>query len=148
MVPQSLRWEIIHARVMFTALELLCWNYLRGGKLMTGYFSFKLCKIYLCICINYIVVPKSVENVDTLFIIIIRSLPRGEQFLVRWAAPQLHDIDALSGMVDPSLKGTYPSKSLSRLADIISLCVQVSFFRLCSYRLLFCFVNLICSMER
>ncbi|WOG85216.1 hypothetical protein DCAR_0104404 [Daucus carota subsp. sativus] len=53
-----------------------------------------------------------------------RSCPRGEQFLVRWAAPQLHDIDALSRMVDPSLKGTYPSKSLSRLADIISLCVQ------------------------
>lgn len=67
------------------------------------------------------------ENVDNLLIIIIRSLPRGEQFLVRWAAPQLHDIDALSRMVDPSLKGTYPSKSLSRLADIISLCVQVSF---------------------
>lgn len=66
-------------------------------------------------------------NVDSFFIIIIRSLPRGEQFLVRWAAPQLHDIDALSRMVDPSLKGTYPSKSLSRLADIISLCVQVSF---------------------
>lgn len=50
--------------------------------------------------------------------------PRGEQFLVRWAIPQLHDIDALSKMVDPSLDGSYPSKSLSRFADIISLCVQ------------------------
>ncbi|KAH9604041.1 hypothetical protein KSS87_000727 [Heliosperma pusillum] len=50
--------------------------------------------------------------------------PRGEQFLVRWAIPQLHDIDALSNMVDPSLDGSYPSKSLSRFADIISLCVQ------------------------
>ncbi|XP_074272168.1 protein STRUBBELIG-RECEPTOR FAMILY 3-like isoform X2 [Silene latifolia] len=50
--------------------------------------------------------------------------PRGEQFLVRWAIPQLHDIDALSKMVDPSLQGSYPSKSLSRFADIISLCVQ------------------------
>ncbi|XP_074269917.1 protein STRUBBELIG-RECEPTOR FAMILY 3-like [Silene latifolia] len=50
--------------------------------------------------------------------------PRGEQFLVRWAIPQLHDIDALSNMVDPSLNGSYPSKSLSRFADIISLCVQ------------------------
>ncbi|XP_021726380.1 protein STRUBBELIG-RECEPTOR FAMILY 3-like [Chenopodium quinoa] len=50
--------------------------------------------------------------------------PRGEQFLVRWAIPQLHDIDALSKMVDPSLNGSYPSKSLSRFADIISLCVQ------------------------
>lgn len=53
-----------------------------------------------------------------------RTLPRGEQFLVRWAIPQLHDIDALSKMVDPSLNGSYPSKSLSRFADIISLCVQ------------------------
>ncbi|KAK9706660.1 hypothetical protein RND81_07G142800 [Saponaria officinalis] len=50
--------------------------------------------------------------------------PRGEQFLARWAIPQLHDIDALSKMVDPSLNGSYPSKSLSRFADIISLCVQ------------------------
>ncbi|KAA8519843.1 hypothetical protein F0562_014067 [Nyssa sinensis] len=53
-----------------------------------------------------------------------RSRPRGEQFLVRWAIPQLHDIDALSKMVDPSLNGMYPSMSLSRFADIISLCVQ------------------------
>ncbi|XP_059623161.1 protein STRUBBELIG-RECEPTOR FAMILY 3-like [Cornus florida] len=52
------------------------------------------------------------------------SRPRGEQFLVRWAIPQLHDINALSRMVDPSLNGMYPSKSLSRFADIISLCVQ------------------------
>lgn len=128
MVPQSLRWEIIHARVMFTALELLCWNYLQGGKLMTGYHSFKLFRIYLCNAIYqlYGCTRKCVRC--CLFIIINRLCPRGEQFLVRWAAPQLHDIDALSRMVDPSLKGTYPSKSLSRLADIISLCVQVSFF--------------------
>ncbi|KAK4361072.1 hypothetical protein RND71_020024 [Anisodus tanguticus] len=53
-----------------------------------------------------------------------RSLPRGEQMLVRWAIPRLHDIDALSRMVDPSLNGGYPSKSLSRFADIISLCIQ------------------------
>ncbi|XP_031129095.1 protein STRUBBELIG-RECEPTOR FAMILY 3-like [Ipomoea triloba] len=53
-----------------------------------------------------------------------RSRPRGEQFLVRWAVSQLHDIDALSRMVDPSLAGAYPSKSLSRFADIISLCIQ------------------------
>jgi len=55
-----------------------------------------------------------------------RTRPRGEQFLVRWAIPQLHDIDALSKMVDPSLKGNYPAKSLSNFADIISRCVQVS----------------------
>ncbi|KAF6167613.1 hypothetical protein GIB67_031196 [Kingdonia uniflora] len=52
------------------------------------------------------------------------SRPRGEQFLVRWAISQLHDIDTLSRMVDPSLGGEYPAKSLSRFADIISLCVQ------------------------
>ncbi|KAJ8545564.1 hypothetical protein K7X08_018147 [Anisodus acutangulus] len=53
-----------------------------------------------------------------------RSRPRGERMLVRWAIPRLHDIDALSRMVDPSLNGCYPSKSLSRFADIISLCIQ------------------------
>ncbi|GAV59254.1 Pkinase_Tyr domain-containing protein/LRRNT_2 domain-containing protein/LRR_8 domain-containing protein [Cephalotus follicularis] len=53
-----------------------------------------------------------------------RLRPRGEQSLVRWAIPQLHDIDALSRMVDPSLNGAYPAKSLSRFADIISRCVQ------------------------
>ena len=50
---------------------------------------------------------------------------RGEQLLVRWAIPQLHDIDALANMVDSSLEGAYPVKSLSRFADIIALCVQV-----------------------
>ncbi|XP_010278328.1 PREDICTED: protein STRUBBELIG-RECEPTOR FAMILY 3 isoform X2 [Nelumbo nucifera] len=53
-----------------------------------------------------------------------RSRPRGEQHLARWAITQLHDIDALSRMVDPSLNGVYPAKSLSRFADIISLCIQ------------------------
>ncbi|KAM1762543.1 hypothetical protein ACFX12_005178 [Malus domestica] len=53
-----------------------------------------------------------------------RSRPRGEQYLVRWAVPKLHDIDALSRMVDPSLNGAYTMKSLSRFADIISSCVQ------------------------
>uniref|UniRef100_A0A5B6Z074 Protein kinase domain-containing protein n=1 Tax=Davidia involucrata TaxID=16924 RepID=A0A5B6Z074_DAVIN len=53
-----------------------------------------------------------------------RTRNRGEQFLVRWAIPQLHDIDALSRMVDPSLNGEYPAKSLSHFADVISRCVQ------------------------
>ncbi|KAJ9550107.1 hypothetical protein OSB04_014152 [Centaurea solstitialis] len=52
------------------------------------------------------------------------TLQRGEQSLVRWAVHQLHDIDALSRMVDPSLNGEYPVKSLSNFADIISRCVQ------------------------
>lgn len=49
---------------------------------------------------------------------------RMEQSLVRWAAPQLTDIDALSRMVDPAFKGIYPAKSLVKFADVISLCVQ------------------------
>ncbi|TKY72195.1 STRUBBELIG-RECEPTOR FAMILY 8 [Spatholobus suberectus] len=52
------------------------------------------------------------------------SRARSEQSLVRWATPQLHDIDALAKMVDPTLNGMYPAKSLSRFADIIALCVQ------------------------
>lgn len=52
------------------------------------------------------------------------SRPRSEQSLVQWALPQLHDIDALSEMVDPALEGLYPVKSLSRFADVIALCVQ------------------------
>ncbi|XP_065015627.1 protein STRUBBELIG-RECEPTOR FAMILY 5-like isoform X2 [Musa acuminata AAA Group] len=52
------------------------------------------------------------------------SKPRIEQSLVRWAASQLHDIDALAQMVDPALRGLYPPKSLSRFADVISLCIQ------------------------
>ncbi|XP_042392659.1 protein STRUBBELIG-RECEPTOR FAMILY 7-like [Zingiber officinale] len=50
--------------------------------------------------------------------------PRSEQYLVRWATPQLHDIEALDMMVDPVLKGSYSPKSLSRFADVIALCVQ------------------------
>ncbi|GAV78063.1 Pkinase domain-containing protein/LRRNT_2 domain-containing protein/LRR_6 domain-containing protein/LRR_8 domain-containing protein [Cephalotus follicularis] len=50
--------------------------------------------------------------------------PKSEQCLVRWATPQLHDIDALSRMVDPALCGLYPPKALSRFANIIALCVQ------------------------
>ncbi|CAN6462455.1 unnamed protein product [Victoria cruziana] len=52
------------------------------------------------------------------------SKPRLEQSLARWAAPQLHDIDALAKMVDPALRGLYPSKALSQFADVIALCVQ------------------------
>lgn len=52
------------------------------------------------------------------------SRPRGEQHLVRWATNQLHDIASLSRMVDPSLNGRYPEKSLSGFADIISICIQ------------------------
>ncbi|XP_063936273.1 protein STRUBBELIG-RECEPTOR FAMILY 8 isoform X3 [Daucus carota subsp. sativus] len=52
------------------------------------------------------------------------SRVRAEQSLVRWATPQLHDLDALAKMVDPTLNGLYAAKSLLQLAEIISLCVQ------------------------
>ncbi|KAJ6884978.1 STRUBBELIG-receptor FAMILY 3-like [Populus alba x Populus x berolinensis] len=58
------------------------------------------------------------------FQILLRTRTRGEHFLVRWAIPQLHDIDTLSKMVDPALNGEYSAKSLSNFADIISRCVQ------------------------
>ena len=63
-----------------------------------------------------------------MFILLVWRSSRGrtEQLLVRWAYPQLHDIDALDRMVDPALKGLYPAKSLSRFADVIALCVQVT----------------------
>ncbi|RRT63549.1 hypothetical protein B296_00020816, partial [Ensete ventricosum] len=50
--------------------------------------------------------------------------PRAEQHLVRWASSQLYDIDALARMVDPLISGSYPEKSLSCFADIISRCIQ------------------------
>ncbi|CAO2824578.1 unnamed protein product [Amaranthus hypochondriacus] len=51
--------------------------------------------------------------------------PKEEQYLVQWAVPQLHDIDALEKMVDPSLRGLYPPKQISQFADIIALCLQM-----------------------
>lgn len=52
------------------------------------------------------------------------SRPRHEQHLVRWASSQLHDIESLSKMVDPSIRGQCSEKALSRFADIISRCIQ------------------------
>ncbi|KAL5728340.1 non-specific serine/threonine protein kinase [Ranunculus cassubicifolius] len=52
------------------------------------------------------------------------SRPRHEQYLVKWASSRLHDYDSLEAMVDPTAKGTYSSRSLSRFADIVSLCIQ------------------------
>ncbi|CAN1854308.1 Protein STRUBBELIG-RECEPTOR FAMILY 8 [Linum perenne] len=52
------------------------------------------------------------------------SRARADQYLVQWAISKLHDIDSLSRMVDPLLEGSYPAKSLSRFADIISRCIQ------------------------
>jgi serine/threonine protein kinase len=53
------------------------------------------------------------------------SRPGHEQHLVRWAGSQLHDIESLSKMVDPSIRGECSEILLSRFADIISRCIQV-----------------------
>ncbi|KAJ6849266.1 protein STRUBBELIG-RECEPTOR FAMILY 3-like isoform X1 [Iris pallida] len=53
-----------------------------------------------------------------------RSRPREEWHLVRWASSQLYDINALSRMVDTSIDGKFPMKSLSWFADIINRCIQ------------------------
>ncbi|KAL6603109.1 hypothetical protein ACP70R_043470 [Stipagrostis hirtigluma subsp. patula] len=52
------------------------------------------------------------------------SRPRHEQHLVRWASAQLHDIESLSKMVDPAIRGQCSEKALSRFVDIISRCIQ------------------------
>ncbi|AQK81714.1 Protein STRUBBELIG-RECEPTOR FAMILY 1 [Zea mays] len=52
------------------------------------------------------------------------SRPRHEQHLVRWASWQLHDIESLSKMVDPPIRGQCSEKALSHFADIISRCIQ------------------------
>lgn len=57
----------------------------------------------------------------------VSSKPEAEGCLARWASPQLlHDIDALTKMVDPALRGLYPPKSISQFADIVAMCVRVS----------------------
>jgi serine/threonine protein kinase len=55
--------------------------------------------------------------------------PRDERRLVPWASARLHDLSTLRRMADPRLGGTLspvPVRSLSRFADIISRCVQVT----------------------
>lgn len=57
-----------------------------------------------------------------MFLVVFSSKPKAAQCLVRWATPQLHDINAVEKMADPALRGLYPPKSLFRFADIIALC--------------------------
>lgn len=52
------------------------------------------------------------------------SRPRAEQHLVRWASTQLYDIDAISKMVDPLIRGQCSEKALSRFVDVIGSCIQ------------------------
>ncbi|KAJ3698649.1 hypothetical protein LUZ61_002354 [Rhynchospora tenuis] len=52
------------------------------------------------------------------------SRPKAERHLATWASCQLHDIDALVKMVDPALGGRFAIRSLSRVADIVSRCIQ------------------------
>jgi hypothetical protein len=69
--------------------------------------------------------PAYKELTVVVFSTLCSSLQWSQQSLVRWATPQLHDIEALDQMVDPAMEGLYPAKSLSRFADAIALCVQV-----------------------
>ncbi|CAA7016296.1 unnamed protein product [Microthlaspi erraticum] len=50
--------------------------------------------------------------------------PKGEQSLVRWAKPQLKDMETLEAMADPALCGLYSPESVSAFADIVSICVM------------------------
>ncbi|KAG2305741.1 hypothetical protein Bca52824_025489 [Brassica carinata] len=50
--------------------------------------------------------------------------PKAEQSLVRWAKPQLKNMDTLEEMVDPALCGLYVPESVSAFADIVSICVM------------------------
>ncbi|XP_048142067.1 protein STRUBBELIG-RECEPTOR FAMILY 2 isoform X2 [Rhodamnia argentea] len=52
------------------------------------------------------------------------SRPREELYLVNWASYQLHDRDCLEQMVDKSVEGTLSFRALSRLADIIAVCIR------------------------
>ncbi|KAA3478889.1 protein STRUBBELIG-RECEPTOR FAMILY 3-like [Gossypium australe] len=47
-----------------------------------------------------------------------RSRPLGEQFLVRWAIQQLHDIDALVRMVDITLNGDAFAQVKSQMTSL------------------------------
>lgn len=53
---------------------------------------------------------------------------RGERRLVPWASARLYDLAALRKMADPRLVAPPPVRSLSRFADVISRCIQVSRF--------------------
>lgn len=59
------------------------------------------------------------------FPLIFSERPKAEQSLVRWAKPQLKEMDTLEEMVDPSLCGLYVPESVSAFADIVSICVMV-----------------------
>ncbi|KAM7271264.1 hypothetical protein ACFE04_030478 [Oxalis oulophora] len=52
------------------------------------------------------------------------GLSRQEQSLVKWASSRLHDVECLEQMVDPAIKRTFSSRTLSRFADIVSFCIQ------------------------
>ncbi|XP_031397333.1 protein STRUBBELIG-RECEPTOR FAMILY 2 [Punica granatum] len=52
------------------------------------------------------------------------STPREENSLVKWASSRLHDLEYLEQMVDLGIKGTINLRVLSRIADIISRCLQ------------------------
>lgn len=78
---------------------------------------------------DFLLMQYHIHYLNNYYIIYLINLfstrPRAERHLARWASYQLHDIDALVKMVDPALEGRFPIRSLSRVADIISRCIQV-----------------------
>lgn len=110
---------LIHWRAMSIVLGWSCWSCWQVECLLTGVLAFKLRFDFYY---GLHALRAFYLKVDCF---LCSSKPRLEQSLVRWAIPQLHDIDALGRMVDPALRGLYPPKSVSRFADVIALCVQV-----------------------
>lgn len=51
--------------------------------------------------------------------------PKEERYLVKWSKPYLADDSRLSLIMDPQLKGRYPSKAARIIADIAQRCLQV-----------------------
>ncbi|XP_071721705.1 protein STRUBBELIG-RECEPTOR FAMILY 2-like [Rutidosis leptorrhynchoides] len=52
------------------------------------------------------------------------SRTRQEKSLVKWASSRLHDAECLEQMVDPVIKSTLCSRTLSRFADVVLFCIQ------------------------
>ncbi|KAK2632541.1 hypothetical protein EUGRSUZ_L01424 [Eucalyptus grandis] len=53
------------------------------------------------------------------------SRPSGQQNLVDWARPLLHDKRKLRKIMDPRLKGQYPLKAATQAAKLILKCLEV-----------------------
>ncbi|KAG6731436.1 hypothetical protein I3842_01G129000 [Carya illinoinensis] len=54
---------------------------------------------------------------------VVHTLPRGQQSLVTWATPKLHE-DKVNQCVDARLNGEYPSNAVAKMAAVAALCLQ------------------------